>query len=251
MEIPFSSSDDDCRTTVARPRKIINCSASISQREFNLGRALVISVFGTCMDCLASSILTTVSQQFEIDEAQIFIRCFGPASFLLTLPDAKSVRRVYGEGRPIISASYRLHIMCWSRFLNSSTATLPVAVELELRGIPTHAWELETAVQLLNDFCWINGLYLDTHDRRDVFRLATWCSSLEHVPTGLDLEIVEPPVASDELPAKRSLIYRIDISIVVAEQQSLVDHPSSSPLADGGRRRRRRRQQHNSPVAAA
>ena len=195
----FSSSDDDRRTTGARPRKIIDRSASISQRESDLGRALVVSVFGNCLDSSAGSILATISQQFGIDGARIVIHRFGPARFLLTLPDAESATRVYGGGRPIISASHRLHVMRWSRFIDSSAATLPVAIELELRGIPAHAWEVETAQQLLNDSCWIIGLHPNTQYRRDEFRLTAWCSSLEHVPSKLELEIVEPPVAGERV----------------------------------------------------
>ena len=144
-EISFSSSDNDRRTaggqtTGARPRRIIDRSASISQRESDLGRALVISLFGNCLDGSAGYILATISQQFGIDEARIVIRRFGPARFLLTLPDAESATRVYGGGRPIISASHRLHVMRWSRFIDSSAATLPIAIELVLRGIPLGSW---------------------------------------------------------------------------------------------------------------
>ena len=68
------------------------------------------------------------------------------------------MERVLNGVRPIISPSFRLHVMHWTRFLRSTAATLPFAVDVELRGIPAHAWEMATAEQLLNDFCWINDM---------------------------------------------------------------------------------------------
>lgn len=102
-----------------------------------------------------------------------------------------------------------------------------MAVEVELLGIPAHAWELATTEQLLNDFCWIGGLHPDNQDRRDVFRLAAWCSSLDSIPGGLDLEIIEPQVAGDEaIQAKRALVYPIEVSVVAADHH----HSSSDPV---------------------
>jgi hypothetical protein len=59
--------------------------------------------------------------------------------------------------------------MYWTRFLHSTAASLPYAVEVELCGIPAHAWEVSTAEQLLDEFCWVSDSYLDTATHRDVF----------------------------------------------------------------------------------
>jgi hypothetical protein len=101
---------------------------------------------------------------------------------------------IYNGGRPIIMPSMRLHVMRWTRLLQSSTvACLPLAVEVKIRGIPSHAWELPTAELLLDEFCWITGIHPSTAERRDVFLLKAWCSSLDCFPTDMELEIVEPP----------------------------------------------------------
>jgi hypothetical protein len=87
---------------------------------------------------------------------------------------------------------------------------------------------------LLNEFVWIGGVQPVAEDRLDVFRLAAWFSSPDRVPTGMDLEIVEPPVASVQpSPMKRTLVYPVEIS-VSSVGQHLAAGPSSSNAGDGG-----------------
>jgi hypothetical protein len=52
----------------------------------------------------------------------------------------------------------------WSRLRNASVVVLPSLVDVELKGIPAHAWELETAKHLLDEWCWVRGLHPDTVD---------------------------------------------------------------------------------------
>jgi hypothetical protein len=158
----LASSDDGFSAATLRPRWIIDLSASIMQQEVELARALAISVFGDCLDGLASAILATIAGRFELQDSQLIIRRFGPASFLIILPDEDSATRVFNGGRPIIVPSHRLHVRRWTRFINSTAASLPFTVEMELRCIPAHAWYLATAESLLNDFCWIGE-----HSSRD------------------------------------------------------------------------------------
>ncbi|KAG2657383.1 hypothetical protein PVAP13_1KG180000 [Panicum virgatum] len=218
----LASSDDGSSAAVSRPRRIIDRSASIVQREEDLSKALVVSVFGDCLDGSASAISATIAARFE-------------------LQNEAAATRVFNGGRPIVTNSHRLHVRRWSRFINAKAASLPVAVEVELRGIPAHAWELATAEALLNDFCWIGDLHPETAERRDVFHLAGWCSSLESVPSEVDLEIIEAPVAGDGgIPAKRSLLYPVEVSLVRHDQPDPTVHPTPPPPPPADRRRRQR-----------
>jgi hypothetical protein len=70
-----------------------------------------------------------------------------------------------------------------------------VAVEVDLVGIPAHAWNLTTAEVLLDELCWIDGLHPGNADRRDVFMVKAWCSDPALFPPEMTLEIVEPPLA--------------------------------------------------------
>jgi hypothetical protein len=52
-----------------------------------------------------------------------------------------------------LSPTIKIHVMRWSRILNSSAAaSLPFQVEIEVSSIPAHAWELATVQALLNEW---------------------------------------------------------------------------------------------------
>ena len=127
-------------------------SAAISQREEQLAdRALVVSVIADVPGDLADAIVPEIAHRFEIEEASLSLLRFGPEQLLLILLGVELVERVLNCRRPIITLSLRLHVMRWTRFLHATAASLPVTVEINLRGIPAHAWELATVAQLLND----------------------------------------------------------------------------------------------------
>lgn len=92
------------------------------------------------------------------------------------------------------------------------------------RGVPEHAWELETAEHLLDEWCWVRALAPDTLDRRDysAFRLSAWCSSPGLIPPATDLVLVEPPTPVEEdLPMKRALSYTVKITVLLGDGRSL------------------------------
>jgi hypothetical protein len=126
-------------------------------------------------------------------------------------------------------------------------------VEIELLGIPAHAWDLSTSEQLLNDYCWISGVHPATADCRDCFRVATWCSDPVLIPPELVLEIVEPtPAAGSSDQEKRTLCYPISISVSAFDQPASPGNPPSPGPADDdhqGCRRRQRRSPSPAPPA--
>ncbi|KAG2617814.1 hypothetical protein PVAP13_3NG258011 [Panicum virgatum] len=193
---PALSGDDHRITDVGqqqRPHRVIKRSVAITRREEELaGRALVLSVVADNPGGLVNSILPAVAQRFEIEERLLSLYPLGPASFLLVSPDELSATTILNDGRPLIIPSGRLHAMRWSRFLLASAGNLPSATEIELRGIPAHAWDLDTASQLLSDCCLPCGLHHRTNVQRDVFRLVAWCSNPRDIPPGIDLVITEP-----------------------------------------------------------
>jgi hypothetical protein len=129
---------------------VIQRSSVIAQREEELaGRALVISMVADNPGGLFDSILPAIAQQFEIEERLLSLLPLGPASLLLISPDELSASRIFNDGRPLIISTGRLHVKRWSRFLFSAAGNLPSAMEIELRGIPAHAWDVDTASQRL------------------------------------------------------------------------------------------------------
>ena len=92
--------------------------------------------------------MPAIAQRFEIEENMLSLHSFGPANFLLISPDEQVATRIFNKGRPLVFPLVRLHLMRWSR-LHSNAAIFSSAMEVELRGIPAHSWDLETAAQLL------------------------------------------------------------------------------------------------------
>uniref|UniRef100_K3ZDB9 DUF4283 domain-containing protein n=1 Tax=Setaria italica TaxID=4555 RepID=K3ZDB9_SETIT len=208
------SASPDNSPIEAQPRRILDRSASISQRDDGLiARALVVTVLNGSAD----SILTTIAGRFEIEVTLLALQRFGPARFLLILPTARVLERVYNGSRPIITSSIRLHVMRWTRFLQSTLAALSFVVEVDIQGIPAHAWELSTAELLLNEYCWISGIHPDMADCRDSFRVSAWCSCPSVFPSEMELEILEPTMAVDDPQAvKRTLVYPVKVFVVTA-----------------------------------
>ncbi|CAO2205839.1 unnamed protein product [Urochloa humidicola] len=247
---PSLSSEDTLEAPAVRPRRVLDRSASISQKEDVLGRrGLVITVLNGSHEGIEGSIKSLVAGRFGIDVDVLTLFRSGPASFILLLADDESTTRVYNGGQPIIDESLRLHVMRWRRLIGSSVSSLPTAVDIELRGIPAHAWDLATSEQLLNEFCWIGGIHPANDERRDVFRVAAWCSTPERIPTEMDLDIIEPQLLEDgSVPAKRLFSYPITISVAPFVQPSMAGDPSLPPPVGDGRGRRRRRRRRTAPV---
>jgi hypothetical protein len=111
----------------------------------------------------------TIAHRFEIDEARLTLHPWGLSSFLLILPNEELAGTVFNGGHPIVTNSARLHVMRWTRFIQASATSLLVAVEVELKGIPAHAWELGTAEVLLDELCCIDVVHPNNAIRRDAF----------------------------------------------------------------------------------
>lgn len=152
--------------------------------------------------------------------------------------------QVFDGGRPLISSSFRLHLARWTHFFHLVWATLSQVVDVELRGIQAHAWDVETAAFLLDEWCLITEVDQDAGARRDVLRVCAWCSRPDLIPRAMNLLIEKPQVAVDDgLVAVRALSYMIKIS-ALATPSSSTSAPPPLPSAAGGRRRRRRRRRH-------
>ncbi|KAG2631088.1 hypothetical protein PVAP13_3KG572150 [Panicum virgatum] len=245
------SSDVDRQSSDAshppRPRCVITHSNTISRREEDLaGRALVLSVIADNPGGLADSIIPELAHRFEIEEGLLSIQPLGPASYLLISPDEHLATRIYNGGRPLSIPPGCLHVMRWSRFLGSSAARFPHAAEIELLGIPAHAWDLETASQILGSCCVPCGIHPDTAVQRDVFRLAVHCSDPSSVPPAIDLVIPEPAMAFvDGDQSQHALSYPVQVRVAAfgapVEDDQLPPPPPSAGGDQGHRRRWKRR----------
>jgi hypothetical protein len=62
----MTSSDEESSVAATRPRRIIDRSVSIVQREEELGCGVVVLVFGECLDNSVQAVLATITSRFEL-----------------------------------------------------------------------------------------------------------------------------------------------------------------------------------------
>lgn len=70
-----------------------------------------------------------------------------PEDFLLVLPDQRTADNVFNNGQPWHGPSFSLLFKRWTRLAHADSAVLPDLVNVELRGVPAHAWDIATAQQ--------------------------------------------------------------------------------------------------------
>jgi hypothetical protein len=124
------------------------------------------------------------------------------------------------------------------------------AVDVELRGVPAHAWETSTAQVLLGGSCLVHAPLVDTASRRDLsaFSVLAWAVQLDSIPPLVNLIIPELAPVHAELPAvRRGLLYKVQVSLL-SSRDAVGDPHSSAPISpEQGRRRRRWRCHRRSP----
>jgi hypothetical protein len=141
----------------------------------------------------------------------------GSKVFLVILEDADTAARLLNSSEhPPENESFKLHFRRWSRFWEADAASLSELVEVELSGLPVHAWEATIVEGLLSPYGWVRQVQEDTRNRVDFssFKLSLWCFNAMEIPAFRDLVIVEPVVQGGEATSKHALRYRIKIKVI-------------------------------------
>jgi hypothetical protein len=120
---------------------IIGWNPSMSRAEDDLATAVVITVFGNMEVVSANDIAAPLASRLEVDEGSLVIRQLSTSSFLLVLPSDGLVQQLCGRWSIVRANSFSLSCKRWSRLMNSSGSTLAQLLEVELDGIPVHAWK--------------------------------------------------------------------------------------------------------------
>jgi hypothetical protein len=121
----------------------------LERAEADLGRALLITVDGVRLVVSAQQVLDEVARKFDVNPSSMEIMKAAPEDFLL-LSDLRAADRVFNRGLPLCGSGFTLFFKRWTRLALASGAILPSTVEVELRGVPAHAWEKTVAQQLLS-----------------------------------------------------------------------------------------------------
>jgi hypothetical protein len=219
----------------------------VARAEEELCKALSVAIVGDLATLSVDALVAELARRYELPVETLEFHRLRQDEGVLVLQDEVAALQVYNNGRPLQLLSYTLYFRRWSRFKNATAEALPSLIDVELSGIPEHAWELETAEHLLDEWCWVRELHPDTVNRRDYssFRLKAWSSWPELIPADMELIIVEPPTQLEESPPlKRALRYQVKIKVMAVEPSSGNDAPPpppppKDPDLDGKRRRRR------------
>jgi hypothetical protein len=186
---------------ISRPRRVIDHSSKIARAEKELCRALLVSIVGDTRALPVDVLVIELAHLYEpLVESLEFHRLY-PRDYLLVLPDKATVVVVFNDDHPIQFPPFTVVCRWWSCFKGATGAALPNLVDVELSGVPVHVWELEMIEHLLDEWCWVSNLHLDTVNRRNyaAFQLRAWCDRPELVPSAMDLIIIEPSVQAEEL----------------------------------------------------
>jgi hypothetical protein len=168
--------------------------------EAELERAVIVTVAGTrwpklTLDAAALLIHDKLSMtrfDFSIREAE-------PADFLI-LCRSPEVRDRLISSKRAVGPRFTLLFSPWSRHNNAQVAEAPILVELEIRGIPSHAWEQRTTDVLLQGSGLVESVDANTMNRYDMscFPLMAWTHSVDAIPAARWLAVPEPE-AGDKL----------------------------------------------------
>lgn len=161
---------------------------------------MLITAVGAVGEVLVVEVVELLASKFDLAADSLVLRRVGPVEFLVFMADEESASNLANNNdSPADNGVIRLHCRRWSRFINASSSKLPQLVDIDLMGVPAHAWEVSTTETLLNPYGWIKEVHASTRNREDysTFRVKAWCLNTGVIPPRRDLIIVEPPTGGD------------------------------------------------------
>jgi hypothetical protein len=215
------------------PTCVLELSIGMAQEEVALRRALYVMVVGTRPKVLGAEVVEEVARCFGIDADSLAIHQAMPEDFLLFLPNEDTATRVFNEGKVFRGPRFNLQFKRWSRFTHATAGALPFLVDVQIWGIPAHAWARSTAEHLLHDSCLVSDIHPATALKSDLssFKLRAWCFDPKKLHRNMKLYIAEPGMVTSE---KRCLSYNISMAAIPVDASSRAeDSPPPPPPADG------------------
>jgi hypothetical protein len=230
--------------------RILPHSPTIDQAEADLQRALLVTVGGNRPPVTLQQVLVVVGRSYNVELSRMSAMHMAPEDFLLLLPDQATTDRVLNVSSPLHAPDFSLLFKRWTRLANAAATALPIAVDVELRGVPAHSWEVSTAQVLLDGSCLVRAPLPDTAARHDLsaFGVSTWVAQLDSIPPAVNLIIPEPAPVHAELSAVRhDLLYKVQVSLLSSRDAVEDPHSPMPSSPEQGRRRRRWRRRCRSP----
>ncbi|ONM53304.1 hypothetical protein ZEAMMB73_Zm00001d019585 [Zea mays] len=204
---------------------VIDWSVQMSIAEDNLKTVVVITVVCS-RDISANEVVSVLAPRLEMEEGGLVLRQLSQSSFLAVLPNRVQLDTLVDRFPIIREENFMLSSRRWTRFGGAGGNSLKHLVELELRGLPVHAWETSVVQQLITPHACISQVLPDTLEIRslEVFRCLAWCCNPERIPSMKDLWIAEPDQAS-AAEGKKALVYPVQIRWAPADLSLLPGAP--------------------------
>jgi hypothetical protein len=178
-------------------RGFIYRTSEVDSAERALWWSLVAFVTGTRrpVSCRAAS--AAVLERFPELEGNFSVHAFWPVELLLVF-DTRANRDVLlsAAANPLDGRVFSLRFGVWNRQLQATRRNLRYRVHLEVVGVPTVAWSLDTAKTIISSSVWVERLGSETASQADMgsFRITAWTDDLASLPKSKRPWLAEPLV---------------------------------------------------------
>jgi hypothetical protein len=198
--------------------RVLTFTDEMAREEINLRKALFVTIAGTRPVVQGSEVLDEVARSFGVCIDNMSIQHFSPEDFLLFLPDEDTASRIFNGDRLFTGPRFCLMFKRWSRFSHASMSRMSHLVDVQIRGIPEHAWSCSTAEAVLNDSCHIVEIHSDTLMKKSLssFTVRAWCFDFKKLQRQMTLHIIERGLQSND---KGCLSYKISISATMVNPE--------------------------------
>jgi hypothetical protein len=182
----------------------------MDEAEDALSRALLAVIVGVRRTVTTEEVAAALEDVHGLPPGSFSVHCHRPEDFLVFFATREDRDMVLRE-EVLASPFFRLLLRPWSRRTHAASGGPCVHTELEIEGVPAHAWNLATAVAVLAPAAWVERLHPLTRSRADmgIFRLSAWCLDPATIPREVDLHIVEPdepPSAADMAAPSQAVV---------------------------------------------
>ncbi|KAK1621212.1 hypothetical protein QYE76_026729 [Lolium multiflorum] len=199
---PFAPPSPSSSATAGAPRVVatdrpdvcyVQPSLSMVQLEADLDRAVMVSVVGARIQMTPEIAAAEIRAYLNLPASAFSIRPFEPADFLLLCASVE-VRDAIVHQQSVGTPQFTLHLEPWTRQVGAALREAPFLAELEITGIPGHAWAESTASKLLEGAGVIDEVDPATASRSDMscFRLSVWMHDIAAIPALRWLAVPEP-----------------------------------------------------------
>ncbi|KAK1644940.1 hypothetical protein QYE76_062745 [Lolium multiflorum] len=172
---------------------IIERSPVIDAEVLRLRRAILVSVVGESVSL--SVIAALLAEVLQVSISAFSVHAAAPEDCLVLFDRMED--RDLALAHPVIpSMSFELRLKPWTPQSQATSAVMRYKVDLDIEGIPAHAWLRSIASSVLSNSCCIDSIADETILRHDLrrFRLSAWMENPGLIPAARTLAI------PDEVP---------------------------------------------------